>query len=395
MRITTLLFFCLFCTLNTTAQVQHAVAPNTADPASSEPNNVHFAYPNANGTPQNKLFLFFPGTGGTPFFYRYILKHAAGLGYHAIGLSYPNEQSINETCIDVADSTCHSRARLEVLTGENLHAVIEVDSNNCIERRTLKLLQYLDNNFPGENWGQFFAGNAILWNKVLVSGHSQGGGHAGIISKLYEVDRVIQFAATDWVAPLSRVADWITWSGPTPDDRYYGFIHQMDQSINLPLQLFTWDQYGMDAFGDAILVDDLDFPYNESHKLYTGITPSGDPTQYHGSVVTDVYTPIDGNGDPVLAEVWTYLLSYQPGVSSSQKEVTSGTLIYPNPFEQTIQLTGAKDLVYFELYDALGRKIAHGQPTDQMDFPGLVSGAYLLRLWDESGTSTVYNLVKK
>ena len=108
-----------------------------------------------------------------------------------------------------------------------------MDTNNCIERRTLKLLQYLHNNYPSENWEHYFSGNQINWNKIIVTGHSQGGGHPGIISKIKQVDRVAMFAAMDWITLLNRNADWITWNGPTPTDRYYGFIHQDDELLTL------------------------------------------------------------------------------------------------------------------------------------------------------------------
>ena len=226
------------------SQTEHIILPSTTDPACSTPNNNHFVYINQTLTAKNKLFLFFPGTGGVPFNQRLLLKHAANLGYHSIGLTYPNTQSINELCINVSDTTCHSRARLEVFDGADRHDSINVDVSNSIKNRTLKLLQYLATTYPSENWSQYYTGTTINWNKIIVSGHSQGGGHAGIISKLNTVDRVVMFAATDWINSLNRYADWITWNSVTTSDKYYGFIHQQDEAINLNLQKDTWIQYG-------------------------------------------------------------------------------------------------------------------------------------------------------
>jgi hypothetical protein len=39
---------------------------------------------------QGKLFVFLPGTGGTPSYYQDIVKEAALKGYYAIGLEYVN-----------------------------------------------------------------------------------------------------------------------------------------------------------------------------------------------------------------------------------------------------------------------------------------------------------------
>ena len=79
------------------SQTQHIVQPNIADPSSGAPNNNHFIYINQTITPKNKLFLFFPGTYAVPYNYREILKHAANLGYHSIGLTYPNSGAINSS----------------------------------------------------------------------------------------------------------------------------------------------------------------------------------------------------------------------------------------------------------------------------------------------------------
>jgi len=64
------------------------------DPLSGIPNYNHYIY-NNKYTKKGKLFLFFVGTGALPYHYREILKLAANIGYHSIGLSYPNDKAIN------------------------------------------------------------------------------------------------------------------------------------------------------------------------------------------------------------------------------------------------------------------------------------------------------------
>lgn len=94
-----------------------------------------------------------------------------------------------------------------------------------------------------------------------MAGHLQEGGYTGIISKLCIVDRVVQFATTDWVTPLGRFADWITWRGPTPIAAYYGLIHRDDEAVAYLLQLLTWSKFGMTAWGSPVLVDAATPPY--------------------------------------------------------------------------------------------------------------------------------------
>ncbi len=377
-------------------QTEHLVQPNTADPLSGTPNNFHFIYTNQSITQKNKLFLFFPGTGAVPFNYQEILKHAANLGYHSIGLTYPNNDAINQICSTSTDTTCHSRARLEVFDGIDRHSAITVDINNCIERRTLKLLEYLNTTYPTENWGQYYSGNQIQWNKVIVSGHSQGGGHAGIISKIKQVERVVMFAAMDWIKLLWRNADWITWNGQTPDNKYYGFTHQDDESVNFNLIQTTWDNYGMNNFGILVLIDTTVAPYNNSHKLYTLLTPANDPTQFHGSVVADAYTPMN-LGTPVFAHVWTYMIEGNDLFTSINQTLSnSNILIYPNPTTSYINLKSTESFsLNYKIYSLQGQLIKTGQVDNSIiDLTNLNKGVYILQLYQESKLRT-FKLIKE
>ncbi len=368
-------------------QTEHPVQPNTADSLSGAPNNYHFTYINQAVSQKNKLFLFFPGTGGVPFNYRAILRHAANIGYHSIGLTYPNFDAINSICLSTMDTTCHSRARLEIFDGIDRHNQVNVDANNCIERRTLKLLQYLNNNFPSENWGQYFSGNQIHWNKIIVSGHSQGGGHAGIISKIKQVDRVAMFAATDWIVLLNRNADWITWNGPTSPDKYYGFTHQNDEAVNFEKLQNTWGNYGMSSFGNLVLVDTTVSPYNNSHQLYTLLTPANDPSKFHNAVVVDNHTPMT-SGAPVFAPVWTYMIA-ENSISATiddQAEMESLS-VFPNPVKAILSLNCSNcEAGDFTIYNLQGQSVKLGQATNnEVDFSSLNAGVYMLKV--NSGTS--------
>jgi len=373
------------------AQTEHTVQPNTADPLSGAPNNFHFVYTNQTLVQKNKLFLFFPGTGAVPFNYKLILKHAANLGYHAIGLTYPNADAINLICQPSSDTACHSKARLEVFDGTDRHSSINVDVNNCIERRTLKLLQHLHASYPAENWSQYYSGNQIQWHKIIVSGHSQGGGHAGIISKIKQVDRVAMFAATDWIPLLNRNADWITWNGPTSANRYFGFTHQNDEFVNFSLIQATWDKFGMNAFGNMVLVDTSSIPFGNAHKLYTVRTPAGDTTQYHGSVVADAYTP--GNpGSPAFAPVWTYMIEGNGNAASvPEQEPFERLQVYPNPVASVL-IVNCPDCtgMNYTLYNVQGQVVKCGSAVNGLiDISELDPGLYMLSLTSANASESV------
>lgn len=388
------LFVALIGTLLTaTAQTEHIVSPSTADPLSGAPNNNHFVYTNPDVAQKNKLFLFFPGTNGVPIAYRKILKLAANLGYHAIGLTYPNDLAINDLCTGSGDITCHSRARLEVFDGTDRHPDITVDENNCIQRRTQKLLQYLAVTYPSENWGQYMDGNTIQWDKIMVSGHSQGGGHAGIISKLYEVDRVVMFAATDWVANPGRNADWITWDGPTPANKYYGFIHRDDEMVNFLVEQITWQNYGMDDFGALTRTDTATPPYGNSHMLYTELPPDNDPSKFHGSVVADLYTPMDGT-TPIFTPVWTHMITHEDTTSLTDIK-NNGIAVWPNPFTDSFTLNNIPENSEVWLYDTLGRRVDASQNGNHFTLKSTVAaGVYLIQIKNGEKV-TVRKLVKR
>jgi hypothetical protein len=374
------------------SQTLYTVQPNTADPSSGTPNNRHFIYINKTVPAKNKLFLFFPGTFALPYNYREILKHASNLGYHSIGLSYPNTLMINSTCATSTDTSCHSRARLEVFDGVDRHIDITVDSNNCIKRRTLKLLQYLHSRYPLENWDLYYTGTQINWNKIIVSGHSQGGGHAGIISKIKEVDRVAMFAAMDWMPTLNRNADWITWNSLTPKDRYYGFVHEHDELADFSKIQTTWNNYKMNSLGKLIKVDTSSLPFDNSRMLYTSEKPANDSTKFHGSIVADAYTPFV-LGNPLFLAVWTYMIEgNNPVLSIASNSKFKAIKAYPNPVNSTLNITGWDCTNYnYSIYNVQGQIVASEQSTIgcNIDCSNLNKGIFFIKIRNESRYETI------
>jgi hypothetical protein len=170
---------------------EYKVLPSVTSTAISSFNSEHFAYLDTRVTAKNKLFVFLPGTTGSPAFYTLILKKAAALGYHSIGLMYPNNSDLYIAAANNPDNTAFGKGRKEIFEGTDQIAGVNVNADNCIKTRLIKLLQYMQAQHPTENWQQFLAGSDVNWSKVVIAGHSQGGGHAFYISKLVAVDRAI------------------------------------------------------------------------------------------------------------------------------------------------------------------------------------------------------------
>ena len=215
--------------------------------------NAEIAMTN-DATRNGKLFLFFNGTGGSPRESlatpaKNILTAAAQLGYQVLAISYRSDESIGDQCV-CADS-CYFPSRESVIRGVYqtgaASTLQDVRVDEGIAARTMLALRWLAANDGAHGWSTFLTGastgmppeNQIDWSKVVVGGHSQGGGHAAAVGKLFTVDRVVQLSSTCDVqtpttdectkkaATLSNVtsASWTsrangTWA--TPATAYWG-----------------------------------------------------------------------------------------------------------------------------------------------------------------------------
>jgi pimeloyl-ACP methyl ester carboxylesterase len=288
--------------------VHYELRPSQTDPRINDPNRLHEVYVRADGF-GDLLFMFFPGSPQQPSEFKEVLETAARAGYHAIGVDYPNQEGELRTICSNRPN-CYGQLRREVLEGRDVSPDVAVNSDNCILNRAVKLLQWLDVNHPNENWGQFLNSGQIRWSKVTVAGHSQGGGHAAMIARLFEVRRVVMFSSvTDAVnGPSGFIpAPWLTQPRVTPDNRYYGFGNTED-NLFFPQIDINWKTLSLP--GSKSDVDTSPPPYSGSHRLTTSndLQHSGTPIHRHNLVVTDKDTPLDSNGDPVYLAVWRYLI---------------------------------------------------------------------------------------
>lgn len=287
------------------------VFPSETDPQIEQMDEPHLVVA-AETVARNKLFVFFPGTGGLPVDYQEITSHAASLGYDAIALTYMNEESINiDVCGGAGNGDCFERARREIKEGRDLHPGIVVTRLNSIENRLLRLLEWLAAHYPEERWDSYFEGEALRWTEIAVAGHSQGGGHAGFISRCHVVERCIVFSGADWFGQGQRVADWLQWPSATPSKRIYGFAHERDLSPSIAISRQAWNAYGLDVFGPELRGDGL-VEFGDSHRLTSNLEPAPGSgiAGYHNCTAVDWAVPRDGAGRPQYEAIWTHLLTH-------------------------------------------------------------------------------------
>ena len=289
---------------------EYSIIPSATNNAISTFNSEHFVSLDTRTTIKNKLFIFLPGTSGSPNFYKLIVKKAAALGYHSLGLMYPNNSDLYTASGTSNDLTQFGKCRQEIFDGTDQTTGVYVDQNNCIKNRLYKLIIYLQQQHPEQNWHQFIVNNDVDWSKCIVAGHSQGGGHALYIAKKMPVSKAISFASIDWNSTLSRSADWVLQTGVTPVSKLYSFNSISDEIFNynnVKTQLAD-----MNFIGPATSIDISSPIYNNSHTLTTNATPALIIlVPNHNLTVLDQYIPksTDGSVISTFSNAWEYLLN--------------------------------------------------------------------------------------
>jgi hypothetical protein len=274
----------------------------------------HGIYLPAADSHRRGLLLFIPGTDtdttgkaqspGAPWFCHW----AALLGYHVIYLMYPNTVAAAEACRDSPDSNAFAEFRWALIEGGDT-PFIKVPREESIENRTIKLLAYLQRRYPEQGWGAFLRNGDIAWERVAVSGQSQGGGHAAIIATRYMVARVLCFGAPkDYSRRLNAPATWYDKS-VTPPGRYFAFNHKQDkQGCGYKEQLENLDRLGVIAVAGTADIDQETRPFHHSHALFTNYpgTPIDSLTAHTSVIRGDLTMP---TSRPHFAPVWGYMLT--------------------------------------------------------------------------------------
>ncbi|MGH1345093.1 MAG: BPSS1187 family protein [Nannocystales bacterium] len=241
---------------------------------------VHL-YAEPTGPARGELFVFLPGSNAPPGWYELILQLAAAGGYHVLGLAYRNEVNLSDACGGGGPEGCQYNARREVIYGANMSGLVSVTPPDSIHNRLVRALQYLE-------WDEYLQGEVPRWSSIAFAGHSQGGGHVGVLAQDHDVARAVLVSGTE-------SADWTEQPMATPSDRLFGFVHVEDG--NYGAMTNSWSNLGIP--GPPTSVDSVDPPY-ASHQLTTAL-PSSNP---HASPAADEDTPLGVDDLPVYLPVW-------------------------------------------------------------------------------------------
>jgi hypothetical protein len=211
---------------------------DTGEPSAGEnAGDPHWALRPASGAAPSTLVLFLVGSGGHPKgpveagpqhnFYDAAVQD----GRAVLGLAYANVDSVGSLC--GGQDACFEPTRTSILLGVTQPgSAIQVTIDEGVADRMVKALRYLEAGDPQGNWTQFLVTEdpsvapekAIAWPKIIVSGHSQGGGHAALLGKLFPVLRVVQLSSpcdnVDGTAATWTNGQLGTWA--TDPTTFYG-----------------------------------------------------------------------------------------------------------------------------------------------------------------------------
>lgn len=221
------------------------------------------------------LVLLLNGSGGSPAQMafdpgRNLFTAAAESGNHVLALAYRSDLAVAEMCGPRPD--CYAPTRSTQLSGVFQPgadgSLADIREDEGVIPRLDQALRALDAARPGAGWSAFI-GNArasagadrIAWQRIIVAGHSQGGGHAAYLGKLYPVMRVVQFSST-CDAPAGVPAPWTAaasgWA-TSPAAAFFGLSAPTaftagvptGGDLNCPYHLAVWQNLGMAASHQA------------------------------------------------------------------------------------------------------------------------------------------------
>jgi len=261
---------------------------------------AHWVYLNPSVPQNNLLLVFIPGTGGRGHEAKAFCRLAANLGFHVVSLTYPSTISMSRFR-GSADPDVFLKARENVIYGRVPFPRLGVNEPNSIHNRLLKLLQHLAATFPEEKWDQYLdKGGALVWRKLVLSGGSQGGGHAAMMAMQHEVARVTMFGSPkDFNIHFRKPAKWFSGPNATPLNRFFSFVHSADEGhgCSYPQQLENYQAMKLLPRYSVVNVDEVPSPYGHSRLL----TSSRYQKHPHPSVIRDI----------IYRDVWKYMLQEQ------------------------------------------------------------------------------------
>jgi hypothetical protein len=222
------------------------------------------------GPARSTLVVLLNGSGASPSQLtiepgRNLFTSALESGNHVLAVAYRSDVAIATMC-DSTRPDCYGASRSTLVTGVFTPgadtSLANIRADEGIIARIDQALRTLAAERPQAGWNAFAgtatataAADRIAWQRIIASGHSQGGGHAAYLGKLFPVIRVVQFSST-CDAPAGVPAPWTAassgWS-TSPAIAFFGFSAPTvftngvptAGDLNCPYHAAVWQNLGM------------------------------------------------------------------------------------------------------------------------------------------------------
>lgn len=188
-----------------------------------------------------------------------------------------------------------------------------------------------------------FRVNAILWNKLIVCGHSQGAGMAAMLAKTRVTDRCVMFTDMDWWVAGNRFYNWISATTQTTVDRWCFLAHERDQPLGFTAMQACAVALDVSRYGASVKAESsTSASFGGRHFLSTNLEPApAQSASYHGCPIVDAATPRQADGvTPVFKTLWDYLLLHDtvPVTIESTSSTSISVIFSSGTLEQSDDL---------------------------------------------------------
>ena len=348
----------------------HDIPPITVGSATYDGDADHFVVRPVlgQGETYKRALIYIPGTTDRPELSSCLIKSAAkSLDIPVLALSYQylnsGDKFRNAKCEvqgPAEQIKCLEEQHKDAIDGGNYGATHFKDgkplwgavlAKNSLTSRLGDLLYYLHRQHPTEGWGSFLEENSKLpkWEKLVMSGHSQGAGHVAYLAKTHQLygavmisgpqDECTNCAAgtTFWIDEKNKAPVGSTfysalghWSEPLFDvmKNNWARMKAADVTIN----------WGSAEPVDVGLALETEYADACTTPLVTNVTYASTSTcggKEHCSTAIDdsvPFTETSNDGKIYLygEKVWPALMEGADGKNSCKKTLQNSELFYPD-----------------------------------------------------------------
>lgn len=251
-------------------------------------------------SPDAPLLLFLPATRAVPENYREFLDTAGSAGYHVLALDYWNRgRSVAQTC--ARDARCYSDLQANRFDGSHPTRFSSIAPSDSIRARLVHALGTLATRDPMGGWGRFLDGDRIRWDRIVLAGHSQGGGESAFIAHGRRVQGVLLFGSPV-ESDQGVTAAWMAHPGVTPMSRYYA----LDSAHDMYAQRIAGSWHALRLPGTPRTIA-TSAPTRVGHQLVTDYA-LGTAGQSHSRFISD-RGPRGRRDIPLFRGVWLAMLN--------------------------------------------------------------------------------------